>query len=271
MINKKQVPILEVRNIKKSFGRSIVALDDVSLKVHSGEVLCLLGDNGAGKSTLIKIISGVHNQDSGDLFFEGEKVEFKSSRDAIDIGMRTVYQDLAIFPLMSIAENMVVGSEPTTGWGPFKTLNTRGMNEIARNGLEKIGISIADTSRAVGTLSGGQRQTVAIARAEHLGAKLLILDEPTSALGVKQAAIVLKYVKNVRNRGIGIILITHNVVHAMTVGDRFAVLNHGRLVGVYDKSDVTESKLMHLMAGGEDLTELKEEINSNEKAVGNNI
>ena len=185
--------------------------------------------------------------------------------------MRTVYQDLAIFPLMSIAENMVVGSEPTTGWGPFKTLDTRGMNEIAKNGLEKIGISIADTSRAVGTLSGGQRQTVAIARAEHLGAKLLILDEPTSALGVKQAAIVLKYVKNVRNRGIGIILITHNVVHAMTVGDRFAVLNHGKLVGVYDKSDVTESKLMHLMAGGEDLAELKEEINNNEKVVGNNM
>ena len=271
MTNKRQVPILEVRNIKKSFGSSIVALDDVSLSVNNGEVLCLLGDNGAGKSTLIKILSGVHNKDSGDLFFEGTNIEFKSSRDAIDIGLRTVYQDLAVFPLMSIAENMVVGSEPTTGWGPFKVLDTKKMEKIAQNGLGKIGINIADTSRALITLSGGQRQTVAIARAEHMGAKLLILDEPTSALGVKQAAIVLKYVKKVRDRGIGIILITHNVVHAMTVGDRFAVLNHGELVGVYDKSDITESKLMHLMAGGKDLTELKEEINNNGKVVGNNI
>lgn len=251
MNNKKQVPILEVRNIRKSFGRSIVALDDVSLSVFNGEVLCLLGDNGAGKSTLIKIISGVHNQDSGGLFFEGKKIEFKSSRDAINAGIRTVYQDLAVFPLMSIAENMVVGSEPTAGWGPFRVLDTKKMDEIARNGLEKIGIDIADTSRTLVTLSGGQRQTVAIARAEHLGAKLLILDEPTSALGVKQAAIVLQYVKKVRDRGIGIILITHNVVHAMAVGDRFAILNHGRLVGIYDRSEATESKLMHLMAGGE--------------------
>ena len=264
MKNKKEVQILEIRNIKKSFGRSIVALDDVSLSVCNGEVLCLLGDNGAGKSTLIKIISGVHNQDSGDLFFEGEKVNFKSSRDAIDIGIRTVYQDLAVFPLMSIAENMVVGSEPTIGWGPFKVLDTKKMEEIARSGLEKIGINIADTSRTVITLSGGQRQTVAIARAEHQGAKLLVLDEPTSALGVKQAAIVLKYVKSVRDRGIGIILITHNVVHAMAVGDRFAILNHGELVGVYNRSEVDESKLIYLMAGGEDLTKLREVINSTE-------
>ena len=248
---------MKIRNIKKSFGRSIVALDDVSLDVYNGEVLCLLGDNGAGKSTLIKILSGVHDPDSGDLFFAGENIKFKSSRDAIDVGIRTVYQDLAVFPLMSIANNMVVGSEPTTGWGPFKVLNTKKMEEIARNGLERIGISIADTSRAVITLSGGQRQTVAIARAEHLGAKFLILDEPTSALGVKQAAIVLKYVKSVRDRGIGIILITHNVVHAMSVGDRFAILNHGKLVGTYDKSEVTESKLIHLMAGGEGINELR--------------
>jgi simple sugar transport system ATP-binding protein len=131
------------------------------------------------------------------------------------------------------------------------------MDEIARDGLERIGIDIPDTTRTLITLSGGQRQTVAIARAEHLGAKLLILDEPTSALGVKQAAIVLRYVKKVRDRGIGIILITHNVVHAMAAGDRFAILNHGKLVGIYDRSEATESKLMHLMAGGEDINQLK--------------
>ncbi|MCL4377054.1 MAG: ATP-binding cassette domain-containing protein [Actinobacteria bacterium] len=240
----------------------MVALDNVSLSVYSGEVLCLLGDNGAGKSTLIKILSGVFKPDSGNLFFNGQSLKFNSSRDAINIGIRTVYQDLAIFPLMSIAENFVVGSEPTTGRGPFRVLDINKMHEIARTGLDKIGVKITQTSRAVSTLSGGQRQTVAIARAEHLGAKLLILDEPTSALGVKEAAIVLKFIKDVRNRGAGIILITHNVTHAMTVGDRFAILNHGRLVGIYNAPEVNESKLIHLMAGGEELDELKGMINS---------
>jgi len=262
MKDKKIVPLVEIRNIKKRFGRNLVALDDVSISVYSGEVLCLLGDNGAGKSTLIKILSGVFKQDDGNLLFDGKNLKLNSSRDAIDIGIRTVYQDLAIFPLMSIAENFVVGSEPTTGWWFFKILDIKKMHRIARAGLEKIGIKINDISRAVSTLSGGQRQTVAIARAEHLGAKLLILDEPTSALGVKEAAIVLKFVKDVRNRGAGIILITHNVTHAMAVGDRFAILNHGKLVGIYDKSEVDESKLIHLMAGGEELTKLRETINS---------
>jgi simple sugar transport system ATP-binding protein len=262
MIDKNTTPIMEVRSIKKSFGRSIVALDNVSLSVYNGEVLCLLGDNGAGKSTLIKILSGVFKQDSGELFFNGKDLKLNSSRDAIDNGIRTVYQDLAVFPLMSIAENFVVGSEPTIGWGFFKILDIKKMHRIAKEGLEKIGIRINDVSRAVSTLSGGQRQTVAIARAEHLGAKLLILDEPTSALGVKEAAIVLKFINDVRKRGAGIILITHNVTHAMTVGDRFAILNHGELVGVYNKSEVDESRLIHLMAGGEELTKLRETISS---------
>lgn len=264
MKDKNIVPLIEIRNIKKSFGRSMVALDNVSLSIYNGEVLCLLGDNGAGKSTLIKILSGVFKPDSGDLFFEGKNIKFSTSRDAINLGIRTVYQDLAVFPLMSIAENFVVGSEPTVGWGAFKTLDIKKMHEIARTGLDKIGVKITQTSRAVSTLSGGQRQTVAIARAEHLGAKLLILDEPTSALGVKEAAIVLKFIKDVRNRGTGIILITHNVTHAMTVGDRFAILNHGALVGVYGKSEVDEAGLIHLMAGGEELTKLRETINSTE-------
>ena len=269
MNDKKIVPIIEICNIKKSFGRSIVALDNVSLSLYRGEILCLLGDNGAGKSTLIKILSGVFKPDSGNIFFNGKNLKLNSSRDAINNGIRTVYQDLAVFPLMSIAENFVVGSEPTIGWSFFKILDIKKMHEIARTGLEKIGVKITQTSRAVSTLSGGQRQTVAIARAEHLGSKLLILDEPTSALGVKEAAIVLKFIINVRNRGVGIILITHNVTHAMTVGDRFAILNHGALVGVYGKSDIDESKLIHLMAGGEDLNLLRKEINGTESLAEN--
>jgi simple sugar transport system ATP-binding protein len=262
MKDKNTTPLIEVRNIRKSFGRSMLALDDVSFNVYSGEVLCLLGDNGAGKSTLIKVLSGVFKQDSGSLLFNGKDLKLNSSRDAIDAGIRTVYQDLAVFPLMSIAENFVVGSEPTKGRGVFKILDVKKMHEIAAAGLKKIGVNITQTQRAVGTLSGGQRQTVAIARAEHLGAKLLILDEPTSALGVKEAAIVLKSIKDVKNHGAGIILITHNVTHALTVGERFVILNHGKLVGVYDKSEVDEAKLIHLMAGGEELTKLREEINS---------
>ena len=157
MNNKKAVPLIETCNIKKSYGSSIIALDDVSLSVHSGEVLCLLGDNGAGKSTLIKILSGVIQPDSGSLFFNGNNIEMDSARDAISLGIRTVFQDLAVFPLMSIAENMVVGSEPLTGWGPFKVLDVKKMEEIARSGLKKIGVNISDISRPVSTLSGGQR------------------------------------------------------------------------------------------------------------------
>ena len=259
MNNKKMMPLIKACNISKSFP-GVSALVDISLEVYPGEVFCLLGDNGAGKSTFIKILSGVFQQSRGDLFFNGAKISLKSSRDAIKLGIMTVYQDLAMFPLMSVERNFIVGSEPSAGWGIFKILDFKKMEQNTRNGLNSIGINIKDISRMINTLSGGERQTVAIARMEHQGAKLLILDEPTSALGVKESAIVLNYIIKARNRGLGIILITHNVNHALAVGDQFAILDHGQLVGVYNESEVNESKLNFLMSGGEDFEKLKKEL-----------
>jgi simple sugar transport system permease protein len=252
-------PTLEAREVSKYFG-GVIALESVSLKVYASEVVCLLGDNGAGKSTLIKILSGVFPPDGGGLFLEGSEIKPRSPRDMLRSGVATVYQDLAVFPLMSIARNFVVGTEPTKGWGPFRRLDLREASRVAHEQLERIGIEVRSTDQIVGTLSGGERQTLAIARAEHRGARVLILDEPTSALGVNEAAIVLRHVLGARSRGLGVILITHNVEHALPVGDRFVILSRGRLAGVYDAAEVDETKLVRMMGGGQALDELKQEL-----------
>jgi simple sugar transport system ATP-binding protein len=252
-------PTLEARAVSKYFG-GVIALEDVSLKVYSSEVLCLLGDNGAGKSTLIKILSGIFPPDRGALYLEGQEIKPRSPRDLLQAGVATVYQDLAVFPLMSIARNFVVGTEPTKGWGPFRRLDLREASRIAHEQLERIGIEVRSNDQAVGTLSGGERQTLAIARAEYRGARVLILDEPTSALGVNEAAIVLRHVLGARARGLGVILITHNVEHALPVGDRFVILSRGRLAGVYQAAEIDDTRLVRLMGGGKALDELKEEL-----------
>jgi simple sugar transport system permease protein len=252
-------PILEARDVSKYFG-GVIALETVSLKVYSGEVVCLLGDNGAGKSTLIKILSGVFPPDGGTLHLEGEGIRPRSPRDMLQLGVATVYQDLAVFPLMSIARNFVVGAEPTKGWGPFRRLDLREASRVAHRQLERIGIEVRSTDQIVGTLSGGERQTLAIARAEHRGARVLILDEPTSALGVNEAAIVLHHVLGARARGLGVVLITHNVEHALPVGDSFVILSRGRLAGVYEASEVDDTRLVRLMGGGKALENLKHDL-----------
>jgi simple sugar transport system ATP-binding protein len=248
MDKKKDVALLETNSIYKSFN-TVKALQNISIDFYSGEIFCLLGDNGAGKSTYIKVLSGVFKPDRGEILFNGRKVIFKSPRDSLNMGIMTVYQDLAIFPLMSVRRNFIVGSEPTIGWGPFRILNFSYINNITNKSLERVGINLDDVSRSLNTLSGGERQTVAIARSAQLGAKMLILDEPTAALGVKEAKIVLDYTKVCANTGIAIIFITHNIAHALAVGDRFGILNHGKLVGIYDKSEVDELKLFDLMSG----------------------
>jgi simple sugar transport system ATP-binding protein len=253
------VPVLEARDISKDFGR-VIALEHVSLSVRPGEVNCLLGDNGAGKSTLIKTLSGVHPPDSGSLFMDGQPVTLSSPRDALDRGIATVYQDLAVLPLMSISRNFFVGSEPTTGWGPFRRFDVNAAGRIATDQMLEIGIQVRDPSQLVGTLSGGERQTLAIARAEYFGARVLILDEPTSALGVKEAAIVLRHVIRARAKGLGVIFITHNVQHALPVGDRFTILAHGRLAGEFVRGEVGQDELLRLMGGGEELAELAHEL-----------
>ena len=252
-------PLVETRNVSKYFGR-VQALHDISMSVHAGEVMCLLGDNGAGKSTLIKIFSGVHPPDEGQLLIDGQDVRLNSPRDALGAGIATVYQDLAMIPLLSVSRNFFLGSEPTKGVGQFRRFDVATADAITREELRKMGIMIRDTAQPVGTLSGGERQSVAIARAVYFGARVLILDEPTAALGVKEAGVVLRYIAQARARGLGVIFITHNVHHAYPIGDRFTLLNRGRSYGTFTKDAVTREELVSMMAGGEELEALGHEL-----------
>jgi simple sugar transport system ATP-binding protein len=252
-------PIVHMDKIEKHFG-NVIALAGVSFDVTPGECHCLLGDNGAGKSTFIKTMSGVHKPTAGEILFEGEHMDFDSPRDAMEAGIATVYQDLAMIPLMSVTRNFFMGREPTKGRGILKRFDAETANEICMEEMRKMGINLRGPDQAVGTLSGGERQTVAIARAVHFGAKVLILDEPTSALGVRQTSNVLATIDRVRNQGIGVVFITHNVRHALAVGDRFTVLNRGKTLGTAKKGDITPDELQDLMAGGQELAELESSL-----------
>ena len=253
-------PLIEFRGVCKYFG-TVVALQDVSFRVDGGGVACcLLGDNGAGKSTLIKTLSGVHKPSAGEILIEGKPVVFESPRAAMDSGIATVYQDLALVPLMSITRNFFMGREPVRKFFGISVFDHKFAARVALEELDKFGIKIADPNQAVGTLSGGQRQCLAIARAVYFGAKILILDEPTAALGVKQSANVLKMILRVRKRGVGIIFITHNVQHATLVGDNFSVLNRGRTLGFYQKDEISAEDLYSKMAGGKEMTDLKTDL-----------
>lgn len=242
---------LEAVNITKHFP-GVSALTDVSLKASPGEVLCLLGDNGAGKSTLIKVLSGVHQPDSGELLVDGEPVRFHSARDARDLGIATVFQDLAMIPLMPVVGNFFLGREPSAGRGPFRHIDWSPAEEITLAELSRVGIKLKSARQSTVTLSGGQRQSVAIARAMYFGASVLILDEPTSALGVHEASIVLRLTARAREDGLAIIFISHNVSHAIAIGDRFTVLRHGRNYAEAKRGEITREELMGLMAGDEE-------------------
>jgi simple sugar transport system ATP-binding protein len=252
-------PALEVRGVSKYFG-SVNALEDISLAVYAGQVTCVLGDNGAGKSTLIKILSGVYTPDKGEVLCDGQPVTFAGPREARSLGIATVFQDLATVPLMSVWRNFFLGNEPTKGRGPMQRMDIKNAQKIMREEMSKMGIDVRDPNQTVGTLSGGERQAVAIARAVYFGAKVLILDEPTSALGVRQSGIVLKYVIQARSMGRAVILITHNPHHAYPVGDRFVLLKRGRMLGSYPKAETSIEQLTSLMAGGAELEELSHEL-----------
>ena len=247
--------ILLARAIRKSFG-AIEALSGVSLSVYAGKVTCLLGDNGAGKSTLIKILSGVMAPDSGEITMFGKAVAFASARDALDLGIATVYQDLAIVSVMPIYRNFFLGREPEKGRGPLRRFDKEEAIRIASEEIQRIGIDVRDVHRPIVTLSGGERQSVAIARAIYFGAKVLILDEPTSALGVKEADVVLRYVRRAKERGIGIVFITHNIHHAFLIGDTFEILKRGSVSLTLEKANLTKTDLLMHMAGGEQFEEL---------------
>jgi simple sugar transport system ATP-binding protein len=253
------VPLLEVRNLCKYYG-NVIALKGITTTVRAGEVTCVLGDNGAGKSSFIKILSGVHKQSEGNVLLDGELVTFSSPREALDRGIATVYQDLAVIPLMSVWRNFWLGDEPRRGFGPFRWIDIPKSKRIAKDELHRMGIDIRDVEQPVGTLSGGERQSVAIARAAYRGARVLILDEPTSALGVKQSGVVLRYIVEAARRNLGVIFITHNPHHAWPVGDQFLILNRGQSLGSFAKEEIDQEALTGLMAGGAELRELEHEL-----------
>ena len=255
-MNPEHAPLIEMKNIEKHFG-SVIALNGVSLEIYPGECHCLLGDNGAGKSTFIKTMSGVHKPTRGEILFEGQPMHFEDPRDAISAGIATVYQDLAMIPLMSVSRNFFMGNEPEKKFGPLKLFDHEYANRVTMEEMRTMGINLRGPEQAVGTLSGGERQTVAIARAVHFGAKVLILDEPTSALGVRQTANVLATIDKVRKQGIAVVFITHNVRHAMAVGDRFTVLNRGQTLGTAQRGQITPDELQDMMAGGQELVALE--------------
>ncbi|ASU82305.1 sugar ABC transporter ATP-binding protein [Nocardiopsis gilva YIM 90087] len=252
-------PVLQLKGVGKSFG-NIKALSGIDLKVSSGEVTCILGDNGAGKSTLIKIIAGLHAPTAGEYMVDGEPVHFSSPREALDRGIATVYQDLAMVSLMPVWRNFFLGSELRTGFGPVKMLEVDKMRRIADEELKKMGIDLPDIDAPISNLSGGQKQVVAIARAVYFGARVLILDEPTAALGVKQSGVVLKYINAAREAGLGVIFITHNPHHAFMVGDHFAVLKLGQMELDAPRSELSLDDLTHHMAGGAELDALEHEL-----------
>ncbi|MET9682411.1 ATP-binding cassette domain-containing protein [Streptomyces coeruleorubidus] len=252
-------PLVELRGAGKSYG-NIRALHGVDLKVFPNQVTCVLGDNGAGKSTLIKIVSGLHQHTEGEFLVDGEPVRFSTPREALDKGIATVYQDLAVVPLMPVWRNFFLGSEMTKGPWPVRRLDIDKMKKTADEELRNMGIVLDDMEQPIGTLSGGQRQCVAIARAVYFGARVLILDEPTAALGVKQSGVVLKYIAAAREKGLGVIFITHNPHHAYMVGDHFSVLRLGTMELSASRSDVSLEELTNHMAGGTELASLKHEL-----------
>ncbi len=251
--------VIEVTDIGKSYGQ-VIALSDVTTSVRTGEVTCVLGDNGAGKSTFIKILSGVHEHSQGTLVVDGVSRQMSNPRAALALGIATVYQDLAVVPLMPVWRNFFLGSESTKGFGPLKRLDVDFMRRTTKSALADMGIDLRDVDQPIGTLSGGERQCVAIARAVYFGARVLILDEPTAALGVRQSGIVLKYIARARDRGLGVVFITHNPHHAYPVGDRFMLLRRGRSMGDFPKAEMPLDELVQMMAGGAELDALTDEL-----------
>ncbi|KKO61705.1 Galactose/methyl galactoside import ATP-binding protein MglA [Janthinobacterium sp. KBS0711] len=252
--------ILALENVSKRFG-SVLALQNITMRLKEGEVHCLLGDNGAGKSTLIKTLAGVHKPTDGQYLVDGKPVVFNSPSEALDMGVATVYQDLALVPLLSVARNFFMGREPMKKLlGLVPVMDIDYAAETARAKLAEMGIMVRDPHQAIGTMSGGEKQCLAIARAIHFGARVLILDEPTAALGVKQSFNVLKLIYKARERGISVIFITHNVHHAYPVGDSFTLLNRGKSLGTFTKDTVSKDALLDMMAGGAEMQTLMSEL-----------
>ena len=253
------VPVLEARGLGKRFG-SVVALRDVDVSLRAGEVTCVVGDNGAGKSVFIKMLCGLIRPSDGQILLDGTPTEFSSPRRARALGIVAVYQDLALTPTMSLWRNFFMGAEPVKGWGIFQRFDVEYAKQAMQTELEKLGVELGDPDRAAHTLSGGERQGLAIARALYYGARILILDEPTSALGVRQSGAVLRLIRRAAQRGTAVILVTPKPQHAFWVGDRFLVFQRGRLIEDRASETLTLESLSYLMAGGGEVDELESAI-----------
>lgn len=247
-----RTPMLSATGLSKRFG-NVVGLDDVSIEVYPGEVLAIIGDNGAGKSTLIKCLSGALVPDSGEIYLDGEAVQFRGPQDARAAGIETVYQTLAVSPALDIASNLFLGRERRRSGvlgSVFRMLDHKGMQAEAAQHVQKLGIgTIQDITQAVETLSGGQRQAIAVARAAAFGSKVVILDEPTAALGVKESAQVLGLIRELRSMGLPVILISHNMPHVFEIADRIQVQRLGRRAAVIRPQDMTMSDAVAIMTG----------------------
>jgi simple sugar transport system ATP-binding protein len=242
------VPVIEMRKIVKQFG-TVDALRGIDFSICKGEVRALLGDNGAGKSTLIKILTGVYAATSGTTLLDGKPVKISSPADARALGIETCYQDLALVPLMSIWRNFFLGRELGPKVGPIRWMHKKEMSERCRQALHDIGIRVRSAEETVDRLSGGERQSIAIGRAIYFGARLLILDEPTSALSVGETDKVLSYITNAKERGLPVIYITHNVGHVYKVSDSYTILRHGSEVGTYRRGELSETDIAHIITG----------------------
>ncbi len=242
-------PLMKLVNITKRFGH-VVALRKVNFEVYPGECVGLVGDNGAGKSTLAKIMVGYYKPDEGEIYFEGRKVSFNSPMDARKLGIEIVYQELALIDTMSIYRNFFLGREIVKKLGPIKILDIGTMKRISERYLKDIGIRVRSTDELVGILSGGERQSIAIARAVHFGAKLLILDEPTTALSFKEAKRVLAYINELKKKNIAIVMISHNIYHVYEVADRFTILDRGVKIAELHKKDVSPQDIIDIIVRG---------------------
>lgn len=259
-------PLVYMERITRRFGL-IAALENVYFTVDRGEIVGLLGDNGAGKSTLIKVLTGVHPPTDGQIYFDGQPVRITSPKVARAMGIETVYQDLALVNLMSIARNFFLGREPTRRLGPFTLLDKEDMDEQTVHALGDIGIEIRRPEEEVLRMSGGERQSVAIGRAKHFGSKVLILDEPTSALSVGETRKVLGYTQEAKKADLGVIFITHNIGHVYQVADRFTIISHGHKVGDFMKDEVSQEEISNMIMGGPIPERLREIVAEREAAL----
>ncbi len=261
------LPELELRGLTVHYG-SVTALCRVTVVLPAGEITCVLGENGSGKSTLVSVLSGLIRHDEGQLLLGGEPVHFRSPKQARAAGIATVWQDLAVAPLLSIWRNFFLGAEPTRGMWPVRRLDIEEARRTTARAMARVGVTDLDPDQPASTLEAGARQSLAIARAMHFGARALVVDEPTAPLTVAQQTLLLQAIVAARGQGLAVVLVTNNPRYAHLVGDRFLLLAHGRVAGKLSREDVDASDLMRLMAGGEEFNALTDALTDLHSELG---